>query len=312
MNWRPSAGLDQLQKRAELLAAIRRFFADNKALEVDTPALMSAGSVDNHIESPRVDGGRHLHSSPELAMKRLLAAGSGDIYQLSHVYRANEQGRRHNPEFMLLEWYRCGFTTGDLQREISQLLNFITQLPWSDIPTLCVEYITYHQAFVQHCGLDPFSCSVDDIKQRCEGSLPALEDGDRDGWLDWLGSQLVFPHLGWRDGQLVQTFIVDFPASQAALARLTTDIRGYSVAARFELYIAGVELANGYHELSDVDEQRARLGKDAAFENPEFLAALESGLPDCSGVALGVDRLLMLMTSAHCIADIMPFSFDRI
>ncbi len=312
MNWRPNANLTQLQKRAELLAGIRRFFAANKALEVDTPALITGGCVDRHIESPQVSGGRYLHSSPELAMKRLLAAGSGDIYQLSHVFRANEQGRRHNSEFMLLEWYRCGYSTADLQQEISQLISSLAGLPWSELSAGSIEYVSYQQAFIQYCGLDPLSCSVADIKRRCESSAPDLDDDDRDGWLDWLGSQLVFPHLGWRENQMFQTYLVDFPASQAALARLSEDAAGNSVAARFELYIAGVELANGYHELSDVDEQRDRLGERAATENPEFLAALEHGLPDCCGVALGVDRLLMLLTGAGSIAEVMPFSFERV
>ena len=315
-DWQPSASIEQLRKRADLFTAVRRFFQRVNVFEVDTPALVSSSSVDAHIQSPQVVGGRYLHSSAEPAMKRLLAAGSGDIYQLSHVYRAGEQGRWHNSEFMLLEWYRLGFNSRQLQHDVSELLHWLLDCcGWNQLRLAATKRLTYRQAFQQHAGIDPLRCTAAEVQLRgellCTGSPPALATDDLDGWLDWLGALVVFPKLGFSNGQPALTFLEDFPASQAALARLKHDDSAEPVAERFEVFVAGIELANGYFELADADEQRRRLGA-AAAGNARFIAALEHGLPDCSGVALGVDRLLALMTGSDCLANVLPFDFERI
>ncbi|MGE5623957.1 MAG: EF-P lysine aminoacylase EpmA, partial [Bacillota bacterium] len=252
-DWQPTASLENLRLRAELLTKLRAFFAARHVLEVDTPALSAAGATDRHIPSFRVEAERgplYLHTSPEFPMKRLLASGSGDIWQLCKVFRRGEAGRRHNPEFSLLEWYRLGFDHHRLMQEVAELVSAL-------LPALTAqpEALTYREAFLRHAGLDPFVASPGDCLTALTKSgrhPPKESELDRDGWLDLLAGELVYPALG--KGCL--TFIYDYPASQAALARIRPG--DPPVAERFEAFLGGVELANGFHELSDAAEQRRR------------------------------------------------------
>jgi len=322
-DWRPTASLEMLRRRAALLARIRTFFAERGVLEVETPLLSSAASTDPQIESfstiysgPGAPTGQtlYLHTSPEFAMKRLLAAGCGAIYQICKVFRQGEAGRHHNPEFTLLEWYRPGFDHHRLMREVEELIAWV--IP--ERKRTESEYLTYRQAFERHADLDPLRSPMEEIRRRAAlHGLEArgLEPDDRDGWLDLLMTHRIQPRLG--KGRL--TFLFDYPASQAALARIE---RGNPpLAARFELFLEGTELANGFHELTDAEEQQARLLEELRrrkeMKQPQppidrrFLAALRHGLPDCAGVALGVDRLLMLSTGASHIHEVTAFPVER-
>jgi lysyl-tRNA synthetase class 2 len=318
-DWRPTASLAALRLRSRLLAATRAFFAERGVLEVETPLLASSPASDPHLQafSCRPTGvarGRtlYLQTSPEFAMKRLLASGVGPIYQVTRAFRDGEAGRRHNPEFTILEWYRPGFDHHALMAEVEALLTVT-------LGTGPGERLTYREAFLRHLALDPLAAAPDDLL-RCArsvgiGEVPGLEPDDRDGWLGLLLAAAVEPQLG-RSGP---TFLHDFPASQAALARLRPD--DPRVAERFEVYVGGVELANGYHELADAGEQRRRFQADLEERRrrglPEvpvderLLAALTAGLPDCAGVALGFDRLVMLAAGAADLASVMAFPVDR-
>jgi elongation factor P--(R)-beta-lysine ligase len=321
MTWRPSAALETLRARAALLARIRAFFAERGVLEVDTPLLSAAGTVDPNIDSWAADsqvfGRRWLHTSPEFPMKRLLAAGSGPIYQICHVFRDGEQGRLHNPEFTLLEWYRPGFDPHRLMDEIEALL--AATLP---MPPATAERLSYRAAVLRESGIDPFSTDVEGLRRGLsdlgvpepEGLTPA-DAASPDFWLDLLMGERVGPKLG----QARPCFVYDYPASQAALARIRD---GHPpMAERFELYWQGVELANGFHELSDAAEQRRRFESDRARRlarglptpppDEHLLGALVAGLPDCAGVALGLDRLLMLSLGLGSVAEALAFPFDR-
>lgn len=309
--WQASAPLANLRRRAEIVARIRCHFAAEGLLEVDTPQLCPATVTDPHLQSIEVAGYGYLQTSPEYAMKRLLAGGSGSIWQIAHVFRGNESGRRHNPEFSMLEWYRVGCTPEQLMAEVAT----IARLALGDVG--CVSH-RYRDLFRQHVGLDPLTCSTEALRQAAQARLdPAFDDADRDTWLELLMSQAIEPHLG-RDELC---FVIDYPPSQAALARLRSDRDGQPVAARFELYFRGVELANGYHELLDAGEQRRRfaadlqrrseLGLPAVPIDEEFLAAIDSGLPDCSGVALGLDRLVMLAVDAGSLQEVLSFPCRR-
>jgi lysyl-tRNA synthetase class 2 len=305
--WRPSASLQTLKARAELFGSIRVFFSARGVLEVDTPMLSKHATVDRHIDSFRAVDGRWLHTSPEFAMKRLLASGSGPIYQLCHVFRVDEAGRHHNPEFTMLEWYRPGWDHGRLMDEVEALLGALGG------PPKC-ERLTYREAFKRHAGFDPFVEDVAAARRALESAGVAVPAGlsDWNGWLDVSMSMLVSPLLG----QDQPCFVHDFPASQAALARVREDQP--PVAERFELFWRGLELANGFHELTDAVEQRARFesdqywrrmhGKEVPPYDANLIAALEEGLPPCAGVALGVDRLLMLLLDLPDVAAAMPFS----
>lgn len=315
-DWRPTASLENFRLRAELLTKLRAFFQARKVLEVDTPALSRAGATDRHIHSFEVDargGPYYLHTSPEFPMKRLLAAGSGDIYQLCKVFRDGEAGRRHNPEFTLLEWYRLGFGLRQLMEEVAELIHAL--LPES---AAAPEYLTYREVFLEHAGLDPFTtepaaCAAA-LKSAGRHPLPEGEL-DLDGWLDLLAGELVYPALG--QGRL--TFIYEYPANQAALARLKPGEP--AVAERFEAFLGGMELANGFHELADSREQRRRFEEDRAWRkahglvdmplDTRLIAALEHGLPDCSGVALGFDRLVMIAAGAGSLEEVLAFPTHR-
>lgn len=317
--WRPGAALSTLRLRAELLAATRRFFADRRLLEVDTPVLVRHAVTDVHIHCAQVALPGHaaplyLHSSPEYAMKRLLAAGSGDIFQIAHVVRGEERSRLHNAEFTLIEWYRCGFSMQQLMLEVAQLARLLLA-PGAQGE---IETLSYSQAFERELGCEPLTAGEAALRalaidQRLE---PAVAEGcTRDELLDWLMGSAVGPRLG-HDGLC---FVHRYPASQAALARL--DAADARVALRFELYHRGIELANGFEELADGAEQRARFEADlqqrrrrslpAPAIDEDLLAALAAGLPAVAGVALGFDRLLMLRAGASDIDAVLPFALER-
>lgn len=316
MDWRPAAGLDQLRARASLLQRLRQFFADRDVLEVETPLLCSAGITDPAIEPLLVERGtslpqsRFLQTSPEYAMKRLLARDGQPIYQIARAFRDGEAGSRHNPEFTLLEWYRPGFDHHHLMAEVAQLLQHC-------LGERSLHKFSYRQVFQELLEVDPFNASIAELEALARSHIDiGTMAGDRDLWLDLLMSHLIEPQLAQRG----ICFIYDYPASQAALSQIV-EPHGVLVGQRFEVYVDGLELANGYCELGDAAEQRLRFEQDNArrreYGQPErplderLLAALEHGLPPCSGVALGVDRLLMLATGVSDIREVLAFDWER-
>jgi len=318
VNWRPTAALPELRRRAAMLKSARAFFEERGVLEVETPILSAAAVSDPQIESlatqiAGLPGRRYLCPSPEYAMKRLLAAGSGDIYQICKVFRDAERGRWHNPEFTMIEWYRVGLDDAALMDEVEALIGRLLA-PFRVLGA--AERLSYAAALQRHAGVDAFGASEDDLLAaarrhgiQCDAEL------DRDAKLDLLMGLIVGPRLGRGN----PCFVCDYPASQAALARLKPGLP--QVAARFELYLDGLELANGFHELVQPREQRARFTRDLALRSERgqvqtpldenFLAALESGLPDCAGVALGFDRLAAIAIGADRLSDAMAFSIDN-
>jgi elongation factor P--(R)-beta-lysine ligase len=319
MSWRPTASLPTLRLRAELLAAVRAFFAERGVLEVDTPALVRHAVTDRHIHAAQVQLPGHgaplyLHSSPEYAMKRLLAAGSGDIYQIAHVFRGDERGRLHNAEFSLIEWYRCGYSMWQLMQEVALLARLLLGLPIQ----AAIETLSYQQAFQRQLDCAPLTASGAALRALAarEGLDAQLAvHCDRDQLLDWLMGSAVGPRLGAER----LCFVHSYPASQAALARLDAD--DPRIALRFELYYRGIELANGFEELADAAEQRARFQADreqrlhsglmAPDIDQALLDALAAGLPPVAGVAVGFDRLLMLRTGASDISAVLAFPLER-
>ncbi|MEQ6915989.1 EF-P lysine aminoacylase EpmA [Halomonas aquatica] len=320
-DWRPTAEIATLRERARLIAEVRAFFAEREVLEVETPVLGHGGSTEVHLASLSTEAttpaGRErlwLQTSPELAMKRLLAAGSGPIFQLARSFRDDEVGRRHNLEFTMLEWYRPGLGLDELIDETAALVGRV--LGHDPRP---LRRRRYRELFREVLGIDPFTTSLATLR-RLAGETGGLEmvDSDRDGCLDLLMSLAIEPGLG-RDGLDV---VVDYPASQAALARRHRDPEdGEWVASRFELYREGLELANGYDELTDAAEQRARFSADNTARralglaevavDERLLAALEAGLPEGSGVALGLDRLIQLALGRESVAEVMAFATPR-
>ena len=328
-DWRPSASPERLRQRAVLLQRAREFFAARGLTEVDTPVVVNVAVSDVHIHSATVQlcaapaasaaaPPLYLHTSPEYAMKRLLAAGSGDIYQICHVVRGFEYGRLHNPEFTLIEWYRVGFSLADLMDEVEALVRALlgTSAPAAS------ERISYRDAFLRELGLDPLSAAETVLAQAAQplalggaGATSAPAGGmSRDDWLELLMGAIVGPRLG----RGTFTFVHSYPASQAALARL--DPADPRVAQRFELYSEGIELANGFHELASTSEQRARFEADNAQRRrlglpvsplDERLLAALARLPDCAGVALGFDRTLMLAVGAASLEEVLPFPTAR-
>lgn len=324
-DWQPFASFEVMKVKARMLQSLRAFFASREIMEVDTPLLSAAATTDPHLESfasiyrgPGASKGRvmYLHTSPEYPMKRLLAAGSGPIYQVCKVFRQGEVSRRHNPEFTMLEWYRPHFDAMALMDEVEELVSTVLG---EHIRVAPAERLTYRDAFQRYAAIDPFTATVKDLRQRCReigvGEVPGLSDEDIDGWRDLLLSHVVQPQLGKER----PAFIHDYPASQASLARIRPGPP--DVAERFEYFIQGLELANGFHELVDVNEQRRRFDSDRARrqkigvrdvpQDERLLAALESGLPPCSGVALGFDRLVMLAVGTRDIAEVLAFPVDR-
>jgi len=317
--WRPSASLSTLQLRAKLLAKTREFFDSRGAIEVDTPALVNHAVTDINLDSAEVRCGSRrgfLHTSPEYAMKRLLAAGSGDIYQLCHVVRGDESGRHHNPEFMLLEWYRLGWTMDALIDEVAELFNAIVVAAGRSARPL--QRIRYQDAFQAHFGVDPIEAPTRQLWQySIDNGLDADAAGSlsRDGLLDFLIGVALGPTLG-QDRWVALTH---YPASQAALAAIDPD--DARVALRFEFYGNGIELANGFQELACAAQQRNRFVADNAERaerglptrtlDEHLLTALEHGLPACAGVAVGFDRLMMIATGAEHIRDVMTFTTEH-
>lgn len=315
-DWQPSASIETLQLRASLLDVVRDFFRERKVLEVETPLLSRYAITDPHLHSAvvRLTGPERdffLHTSPEFFMKRLLAAGSGDIWQACKVFRGAEQGRLHNPEFTLLEWYRVGFDHHRLMNEVAELL----QLLLPERTSGEAETLSYRDAFLRHADIDPFAMSDTQLRDHAAAQGVDATMLERDDCLDLVASHVVYPQLG--QGRV--SFVTDFPASQAALARLNPDGK---TACRFEAFVNGTELANGFHELGDAQEQRQRFKAEnrrrRANGLPEMpldetlLAALAAGLPDCAGVALGFDRVVALAAGKKDIAGVLSFGFDRI
>lgn len=327
-DWRPAASLERLRLRAGLLAAVRAFLAARGVLEVETPVLAAATIPEVHLASlatrwrgpgaPEQGAVLYLQTSPEVHMKRLLAAGSGPIFQLARAFRDGESGRRHNPEFTLLEWYRPGFDHHALMDEVEALL---AATLGAGILRAPAERLTYGELFSRHAGLDPHRAAAADLDAALAAAgvaAPALDPEDRDGRLQLLLGHLIEPRLP--AGRV--TFVYDFPSSQAALARVRPGADGAPpVAERFEVYVGPVELANGFHELADAAEQRRRFEADLAARrrlglptpplDERFLAALAAGLPPCAGVALGFDRLVMLAAGAGALAEVIAFPIDR-
>ncbi|MBJ7537265.1 EF-P lysine aminoacylase EpmA [Marinomonas transparens] len=318
--WQPNADILTLQKRAQLLKTIRAFFDDLEVMEVDTQCLSLGSISDPHIEvltcetrSLGEDLTYYLQTSPEYAMKRLLCAGSDSIYQLGKVFRAEDVGRRHSIEFTMLEWYRVGFDHWQLMAEIETLLSVLL-----NESALKCERLSYQNAFLQHTQLDPFTAALSQLQEYAHQHTEyGLQEDDRDTLLELIFSSVIEPAIG----QVSPCFIHSYPASQAALAKTHVDDTGNQVAARFELYWQGMELANGYHELTDAEEQSRRFVQDKAARyslkraerqfDERLISALQSGMPECAGVALGVDRLLMLMCCKTHISDVLPFAHDR-
>ncbi len=328
-DFQPTATFDTLRKRADVLARIREFFNSRDFLEVETPILSADIVIDRHLDPfstiladdpRRPHAGRtlYLQTSPEFAMKRLLADGVKRIYQIARVFRNGERGARHNPEFTLLEWYRAG---DDLAAGMKLLAEFAEVL----LERGSCEMLSYADAFEKTFGLDPHRADTSALAataQRMKIQMPTRMSDDRDDWLNLLLAECIEPQLG----RARPTILYDYPASQAALARVrdpagSDDTGSSAVAERFELYVDGVELANGYHELLDpavlrarnsrVNAQRIADGKPMLPEESRLLAAMDVGLPACVGVALGIDRLLMILTGVKTIDEVIAFPIDR-
>lgn len=316
--WQPSASIKNLLTRAKLIEEIRRFFTDRGLLEVETPVLSEFGVTDVHLAtfstefiSPFGDLSKTLwlSTSPEYHMKRLLAAGSGPIFQIGKVFRNEEAGNRHNPEFTMLEWYRPHFDMYRLINEVDDLLQQILECSPA-------ESMSYQFAFQQYVGLDPLSAEMSELVEKAKKyQLMGAENESRDTLLQFLFSAVVEPQIG----QEAPVVVYHFPASQAALAQISSeDLR---VAERFEFYYKGLELANGFHELSDAREQlrrfqqdnlqREKMGLPVRAIDTRLLSALQAGIPNCSGVALGVDRLLMIAMGAEHIKEVISFAIDN-
>lgn len=313
LSWQPSATIELLRQRAQFLAAIRQFFTHRFYLEVETPVMARYGVTDVYLSNIKAifrEKAYCLQTSPEYHMKRLLAAGSGPIFQLARVFRDDELGRWHNPEFTLLEWYQLGVDHHALMDEVDFFLQTL-------IHSEPMVRKTYQQVFLEACEIDPFTASIEQLQQLLiQYNLDKVlspQEQDKDQYLFLLMSHIVEPFLGKESAPVA---VYNFPPSQASLAKING-----AVAERFEIYYRGVELANGFHELTEVAAQTKRFAQDqqirkqqglAPVEADQFLLqALEHGLPSCSGVALGVDRLLALAMDASFISDVISFDFSR-
>jgi elongation factor P--(R)-beta-lysine ligase len=305
-SWQPAASYETLKARARLIALIREFFQDRGVLEVTTPALLSAVAPERH-QNPQLCRDGFLHSSPETAMKRMVAAGFGSIFQICPVFRADEAGRLHNPEFTMLEWYRPGLEMEELMAEVGELVqNLLDCSP----PVK----LTFREAFQKYVGIDPITSPLSEMVAKVVGPPP--EGLDRRGLTDLLLVDQLEPALKKQGDSF---FLLDYPAWDPAMAEV--DPGPPALARRFELYVDGVELANGYQELTDsheqeqrfesVNQQRLEDGQQALPIDNNFLESLRAGLPRCAGVALGVDRLIMLALLKNSIAEVMAFPVDR-
>ena len=316
--WQPTAPIKNLLTRAKIIAEIRRFFTDRGLLEVETPVLSEFGVTDVHLSTFKTEFIAPFHqqskplwliTSPEYHMKRLLAAGSGAIFQICRVFRNEEAGPRHNPEFTMLEWYRPHFDMYRLINEVDDLLQQILDCEPA-------ESLSYQFAFQQYVGLDPLSAAKTELIAKAkEQHFVGAENEDRDTLLQFLFSTLVEPEIG----KTRPVAVYHFPAAQAALAQISSE--DHRVAERFEFYYKGLELANGFNELTDVKEQfsrfeqdnrqREKIGLPQQAIDRRLLGALQAGVPNCAGVALGVDRLMMIALNAERIEEIMAFSINN-
>ncbi len=315
-SWRPYADYNSIKLRAEVLGKIRQFMLEQNILEVETPVLAHAPVTELQIASFSTDFvslqqdsnvSLYLQTSPEYAMKRLLASGSGAIYQISKVFRNEEQGKLHNPEFSLLEWYQPAC---DHHQLIESLALLLQALEMNDH-----EKIAYGELFAEHTGLDPHSCETSTLASLAKDYGLSSNTDERTVLLDFIFSHKIASTLGMS----APLFVYDYPACQCALAKLSSSIP--PIAERFELFINGMEIANGFHELTDADEQLQRFQQDLALRkkfnrddvpiDDYLLDALKQGLPDCAGVAVGIDRLLMAMTGSKDIQDVLTFPIDR-
>ncbi|MCW8855655.1 MAG: EF-P lysine aminoacylase EpmA [Gammaproteobacteria bacterium] len=322
-NWQPTASVEVLKARARMLQNIRAFFAEQQVLEVETPVLSTSSITDPHLQSFQtryLNKDYYLQTSPEFFMKRLLASGSGDIYQICKVFRDDEQGRNHNPEFTMLEWYRIGLDHHQLMDEVEQLFQkLIDQL---NIKLICqpVKRVSYQQVFIDVLGIDPLEADAKALKQitlKYNIEIPVgMDELNKDMWLDWLMTQAIAPAFDKNSF----TFLYDYPASQAALAKL--NVLDPRTSHRFEVFFGELELANGFNELTDAVEQRERfesenkkrqeLGMEQVSIDGHLLAALEQGMPECSGVAIGLDRLLMVLLGVDRIENVLSFGVGSV
>ena len=317
IQYQPTCDLDALKSRAKMYAQIRQFFAEREVLEVETPVLSQAGVTDVHLASVQaqrhVQGKKQIHylqTSPEFAMKRLLASGSGAIYQICKVFRDDEHGRKHNSEFTMLEWYRPQFSLKDLMLEVTDLLNVVLEQRFGEVrPTV----LSYKHAFMDRLDLNPLQASLKELKDAAHRVGLNLDLGDdRLAYIDLLFSHMVEPSLGFD----TPVFLTDFPPELASLAKTRHDEDGELVAARFELYIEGLELANAYDELIDADVLRGRFEADNAVRKKlglhvmpidEYLLAALPNMSDCAGIALGIDRLLMVVMNQMKLEKVITF-----
>jgi len=314
MDWKPTTSQKTRQLRAEMLYQVRDFFYQRKVLEVETPALSQAGNTDPYIESIQsANHTRYLHTSPEYPMKRLLAAGSGDIYQICKVWREDEAGRNHNPEFTLLEWYRINFDVPTLIQEVSDLLHTL-------LPTITQKdkTIPYQQLFLEKFNFNPHIANIDTLRSCVKNSIPncSTSNLDRQALLDALLTHCIEPDFSNKHF----TFITDYPASQSALAKIRKEKGKPDVAMRFEVYLGQSELGNGYQEetsyqrnkdiLNTENAQRLKAGKKEVTQDDHFLSAAKSGIPESAGVAIGLDRILMLKADVDSIQKVINFPWD--
>jgi len=327
-HWRTQASKDILLERALMLKKIRAFFDDKNVVEVETPLLSHRSTTDPHLDSLQSrfrDSVCYLNTSPEYAMKRLLASWGQSIFQICKAFRDDELGTNHNPEFTLLEWYQPGYDMQTLMAELADLISIIclaaNNVAISRKPDF--EYVSYQQAFENTVGINPhqtttLECRAVTLANDIE--VPqglGTDDDEINDWLDWLLTQSVLPTFN----QKGFTFLYDYPASQCSLAKVAANEQDILVAQRFELFYGENELANGFHELTDADEQlqrfklenkaRQKLGKKCGRIDEHFISALDHGLPDCSGVAMGLDRLLMVLTKTKTIEQVLTFSWQN-
>lgn len=315
-DWKPDASVELLRIRGETLSKIRNFFAERNVLEVETPLLAHSTATDVYIQSLTVDAlstesksTLYLQTSPEFSMKRLLGIGVGPIYQICKAFRQGENSAQHNPEFTMLEWYQPGYSMSDLMDEVEQLVQSLLDCE-------AVSRFSYRDIFLKHFDIDPHGISLEDLKSLANKEMDlSTDDLDKTDFLQLLLGKFIEPELP------ANCFIYDYPVEQSALAVVEEDSTGVLVAKRFELFCAGMEVANGYFELLDPVEQRARFEADiekrraqklpAYPVDEKLIAALESGIPSCAGVALGIDRLIMLLSKSSNISKVLSFTTDR-
>lgn len=314
--WQPTATIETLKQRAVILQKIRQFFLNRNYLEVETPLLSNATVTDPHLHSFETyfhQKKLYLQTSPEYAMKRLLCHSSGAIFQITKVFRNDELGKQHNPEFTMLEWYKPQFDHHDLMNEIDEFLQTIMHTPKA-------QKISYKEIFLKILDINPLDATVEQLEKIAKKNIELTiseTPHNRDFWLYLLMSHIIEPNLPHD----IPTFIYDFPSSQAALARIGKNTQGETIAERFEVYLGGMELANGFHELSDAKEQEKRFQYEQQLRkqnnlpdvpyDQHLIAALKQGLPNCAGVALGIDRLMMIALKKKSIEEVISFSIEN-